>query len=111
MIKCRGSERSCSMPEPEKRTIEVRVFGSLSGIFEKKNLPVPFIMGLVEPITGTDLAKKLEIPRDAIEVIIVNGVVQALNYSIRPGDRVAFVPPRTPGPYRVLLGFIHKNKD
>lgn len=99
------------MPDSEKNTIEVRVFGNLTGIFEKKNLPFPFIMGLVKPITGADLAKKLEIPRDAIEVIIVNGVVQALNHSIQPGDRVAFVPPGTPGPYRVLLGFIHKNKD
>ena len=98
------------MPEPGKNTIEVRVFGGLTGIFEKKNRPIPFIMDLGEPITGIDLAKKMNIPRDAIEVIIVNGTVQALNHAIQPGDRVAFVPPGTPGPYRVLLGFIYKNK-
>jgi molybdopterin converting factor small subunit len=99
------------MPEPGKNTIEVRVFGSLTEIFEKKNRAIPFIMDLCEPILGSDLAGKLEIPRDTIEVIIVNGVVQALNHSIQPGDRVAFVPPGTPGPYRVLLGFIYKNKN
>jgi molybdopterin converting factor small subunit len=62
-------------------------------------------------MSGSDLAKQLEIPRDDIEIIIVNGVVQALSYSVQPGDRVAFVPPGTPGPYRVLLGFIYKNKE
>ena len=95
----------------EKKTIEVRVFGRLTEIFTKKNLPSPFILDLEKPIIGVDLAAKLEIPRNEIEVIIVNGVVQALSYSIQPGDRVAFVPPGTPGPYRVLLGFIYKNKD
>jgi len=99
------------MPEPDKKTIEVRVFGRLAGIFEKKQWSIPFIMDLENPIIGAELAKKLEIPRNEIEVIIVNGVVQALSYSVQPGDRVAFVPPGTPGPYRVLLGFIYKNKD
>jgi molybdopterin converting factor small subunit len=99
------------MPEPREKSIEVRVFGRLTELFEKRNRSIPFIMDIEEPITGADLAKKLEITRDAIEVIIVNGTVQALNHSIQPGDRVAFVPPGTPGPYRVLLGFIYKNKD
>jgi molybdopterin converting factor small subunit len=95
----------------EKKTIEVRVFGRLTEIFTQKNLPIPFLVDIEEPIIGADLARKLEIPRNEIEIIIVNGVVQALSYSIRPGDRVAFVPPGTPGPYRVLLGFIYKNKE
>jgi len=99
------------MLEPDKKTIEVRVFGRLTGIFENKHWPIPFIMDLENPIIGAELAKKLKIPRNEIEVIIVNGVVQALSYSVQPGDRVAFVPPGTPGPYRVLLGFIYKNKD
>ncbi len=99
------------MPTLERKTIEVRVFGRLAEIITKKNLPIPFTVDVEEPISGAELAKKLEIPRNEIEVIIVNGVVQALSHSIQPGDRVAFVPPGTPGPYRVLLGFIYKNKD
>jgi molybdopterin converting factor small subunit len=99
------------MPTIERKTIEVRAFGRLAEIVTKKNLPIPFIVDVEEPINGAELARKLEIPRNEIEVIIVNGVVQALSYSIQPGDRVAFVPPGTPGPYRVLLGFIYKNKD
>ena len=98
------------MPVPKIDTVEIRAFGSLMEIFQKKNRPIPFSFPLEEPVVGSDLAKKLDIPRDAIEVIIVNGAVQSLSYSVHPGDRVAFVPPGTPGPYRVLLGFIHKNK-
>jgi len=99
------------MPTIARKTIEVRVFGRLTEIVTKKNLPIPLILDLEKPIIGAELARKLEIPRNEIEVMIVNGVVQALSYSIQPGDRVAFVPPGTPGPYRVLLGFIYKNKD
>ena len=98
------------MSEPNGKTIEVRAFGRLAGFFEEKRWPAPLLLDLGEPITGAALAGKLEIPLDEIEVIIVNGFVQALDYSIQPGDRVAFVPWGTPGPYRVLLGFIYKNK-
>ena len=98
------------MPDSDAKTIEIRAFGRLAELFTEKDQPFPFILELKEPISGADLAKQLEISRDDIEIIIVNGVVQALSYSIHSGDRVAFVPPGTPGPYRVLLGFVHKNK-
>ncbi len=98
------------MSEPNGKTIEIRSFGRLSDIVQKKRLPTPLFLDLEEPITGNALAQKLEIPRDEIEVIIVNGVTQSLSYSIQPGDRVAFVPWGTPGPYRIFLGFIYKNK-
>jgi len=98
------------MPGSEKEATEVRVFGRLTDLFEKRNHPISFTMVLDTAITGSDLAMKLGIPSGEIEVIIVNGVVQALQYTIQPGDRVAFVPPGTPGPYRVLLGFINKKK-
>jgi hypothetical protein len=87
------------------KTIEVRAFGSLS-----TKWPIPLILDMREPITGTALAAKLEIPREEIEVIIVNGTAESLSHSIQPGDRVAFVPWGTPGPYRIFLGFIYKNK-
>ncbi len=99
------------MPERNRKTIEIRAFGHLAGMFRKKRRPAPLLLDFEEPITGAALAEKLEIPRGEIEVIIVNGFVQSLNYSIQPGDRVAFVPWGTPGPYRVLLGFIYKNKE
>jgi hypothetical protein len=98
------------MTDSAKKTLEVRAFGHLSGLFEKRGLSVPLLLDIDQPMTGTALAQKLEIPREEIEVIIVNGYTQSLSYSIQPGDRVAFVPWGTPGPYRIFLGFIYKNK-
>lgn len=95
----------------ENKKIEVRGFLHLNEMFKKKNWPTPLILDLDEPITGDKLAAKLEIPLDEIEVIFVNGFVQALDYIINPGDRVAFLPPGCPGPYRIALGFYGKNQD
>ena len=30
---------------------------------------------------------------------------------IYPGDRIAFLPPGCPGPYRIALGFYDKNQN
>jgi molybdopterin converting factor small subunit len=56
--------------------------------------------------TGHDLAEKLGLPTEKIEAVFRNGHIQRLDEKIYPGDRVAFVPPGTPGPYRVLLGMV-----
>jgi len=82
----------------------------LNKIFKEKNWPVPLILELSEPTTGTELAARLEIPLEEIEVVFVNGFVQALDYIIQPGDRIAFLPPGCPGPYRMALGFYSKNQ-
>jgi len=99
------------MPDRSVKTIEVRAFGCLSAIMDKKNRAVPFILDLREPITGSGLADKLEILREEIEVIMVNGKTESPGSSIQPGGRVAFVPWGTPGPSRLFLGFLSKNKN
>ncbi len=98
------------MAKPVRNKIEIRAFGRLSDLFRKRKRRDPLFLHIGEPVTGGELAWTLEIPHEEIEVIIVNGVTQSLSYSIRPGDRVAFVPWGTPGPYRIFLGFIFKNK-
>ncbi|SDK84447.1 MoaD/ThiS family protein [Natronincola ferrireducens] len=99
------------MSVENKKTIEVRGFLDLYGRFRKKNGSIPIIMELEKPITGAELAKKLEVSWEEIEVIFVNGFVQDLDHIIYPGDRVAFLPPGCPGPYRIALGFYGKNKN
>lgn len=91
------------------RRIEIRGFLQLDAYLRKKFGSMPFYLELEEPISGTDLAVRLEIPRKDIEVIFVNGFVQELDYIIHPGDRMAFLPPGCPGPYRIALGFYGKN--
>lgn len=55
-----------------------------------------------------DLFKRLKLEPEDIEVVFINGKVAPFNTIIQDNDRVALIPPGTPGPYRVMLGF--KNK-
>jgi molybdopterin converting factor small subunit len=96
--------------EQIKKTIEVRGFLHLYAFLKKTHGTIPLILELNSSASGRDLAEKLAIPVDEIEVIFVNGFVQALDYVIRPGDRVAFLPPGCPGPYRIAFGFYGKNQ-
>ncbi|VBB09610.1 mut7-c ubiquitin [Lucifera butyrica] len=98
------------MPEENGKFIEVRGFLQLNEIFRERNWPIPLRLELEKPTSGRELAKRLEIPETEIEIVFVNGVAQSVDYLIQPGDRVAFVPPGCPGPYRIVLGFYAKNR-
>ena len=52
---------------------------------------------------------ELHIPPKEIEAVFVNGSVKNIYDSVFPGDRVAFIPYGTPGPYRVFLGMAREN--
>ncbi len=56
-----------------------------------------------------DLIGLVELTLDEVEVIFINGKIGPLDTVLKENDRVALIPPGTPGPYRVLLGF--KNKE
>jgi molybdopterin converting factor small subunit len=92
--------------------IEIRGFLKLDAKLRKYfGTKPPYFMALEKAITGLELSHLLLIERDDIEVIFVNGFVQSVDYLISPGDRIAFLPPGCPGPYRVALGFYNKNQD
>ncbi len=95
----------------EKNTVEIRGFLHLDAFVRKVQGKMPLILALDTPTTGRELAKRLEISPDEIEVIFVNGFVQELDFVINPGDRMAFLPPGCPGPYRIALGFYGKNQQ
>ncbi|WP_347451918.1 MoaD/ThiS family protein [Acetoanaerobium noterae] len=97
--------------ENSSKTIELRGFLQLDAFLKKKFGTMPVFLEIDGPISGLELSKQLEIKRDDIEVIFVNGFVQQVDYIINPGDRVAFLPPGCPGPYRIALGFYGKNQD
>lgn len=88
-----------------KGTIEVRFFMFLAELCKERNWPTPMQMEIEDELTGLALLAKLEIPEERVEVLLVNGkTVWPSVAVIRPGDRVALLPPGTPGPYRVMLG-------
>lgn len=89
--------------------IELRVFMGLVEVFKTRKWPIPLIMNLEKELTGFELITRLDIPEKEVEIIFINGKVFLLaDAVIHVGDRVALVPPGTPGPYRVLLGFVKK---
>lgn len=93
------------MPE----TIELRAFMGLAGLFRERGWHIPLSVSVDEGLTGEELLARLDIPAESVEIIFINGKVYLpKDAAIRPGDRVALVPPGTPGPYRVLLGFVDK---
>lgn len=87
--------------------IELRGFMGLFTLFKKRNWSNPYFISLEKEVTGPELLGMLDIPKKDVEIIFINGkAFLPFDAIICPGDRVALVPPGTPGPYRVLLGFI-----
>ncbi len=85
--------------------IEVRVFMQLKQLFDARNRPFPYYFKLAKGCAAVELAKMLELPPDKIEAVFINGKAQPLAEGwVEPGDRVAFLPPGTPGPHRFLMG-------
>ncbi|WP_166512211.1 MoaD/ThiS family protein [Desulfallas thermosapovorans] len=86
--------------------VEVRGFSFLKEIFDQRGWPFPVQVPLDGNCTAEELARRMELPREKIEGVFINGLAGPLNRTVHPGDRVAFVPPGTPGPYRVILGLV-----
>ena len=88
-----------------KGTIEVRFFMFLAEFAKKRNWPSPLFVEIDSGMTGDALLAELEVSQKQVEALMVNGKVVGTSAArLQPGDRVALLPPGTPGPYRVLLG-------
>jgi len=93
-------------------TITVRIFGSLQACMDRQGLPYVFKREIVrEGMTAYDIACELRIPHEEIEGVFINGRVRNIYDLVFPGDRVAFFPRGTPGPYRVFLGIVRENVE
>ena len=91
----------------ESGVVTVRLFGFLRSFMKERGLPDRFNETVPpEGKSGLKMAGELGLPADKIEAVFINGLIQQLDAKICPGDRVAFVPSGTPGPYRVLLGMV-----
>ena len=58
-----------------------------------------------------ELILGLGLSSDEVEAVFINGKVSSKDTVLKDKDRVALIPPGTPGPYRVFLGFIRQNKN
>ncbi|MGD0641256.1 MAG: MoaD/ThiS family protein [Roseiarcus sp.] len=85
--------------------IEVRAFMRLSALFAARGWPNPRALAVENDITGSQLLTALGVAPEDVESLIVNRRAAPVESAIlRPGDRVALVPPGAPGPHRLLLG-------
>jgi molybdopterin converting factor small subunit len=92
---------------PGSGVVSIRLFGFLRSFMKEKGLPDRFDDTVPpEGKSGLEVAAELGLPAEKIEAVFINGLIRQLDEKIYPGDRVAFVPSGTPGPYRVLLGMV-----
>ena len=83
----------------------IRMFGLLHTLRTKQGLPtvVEMVIG-PEGRSAREIAMELQLPLDKIEAVFCNHLTYPIDHTIKPGDRVAFVPYGTPGPHRYCLG-------
>lgn len=87
------------------KTITFNAFSFLQKKLKKMNRP--FINAEIEISdneTALSLIEKMNLNENDIEGVFINGRIKPKETTLENGDRVAFLPPGTPGPYRVLLG-------
>lgn len=91
--------------------IDIVGFMDLSSLFRSRGWTSPHRLPLDAPMTGPELLALLDVPDEAVECFFVNhlaiGVERAV---VKPGDRVALVPPGVPGPHRYSLGIWRRPK-
>lgn len=68
-------------------------------------------MEIKEQETILELMHRIGLEQADVEAAFINGRVSPLSTRLKDGDRVALVPPGTPGPYRVLLGIREGKKE
>ncbi|MBF0229587.1 MAG: MoaD/ThiS family protein [Desulfamplus sp.] len=67
-------------------------------------------MELADNLTVNDLIRELKLMKQDVEGVFVNGKIASFDSILQDGDRVGLLPPGTPGPYRVMLGIVKKQK-
>ena len=92
-------------------TTTVRMFGALHDFRRGLGLePVAELEIPPEGRSALEVARELDLPLDKIEAVFINHRAQGLEETIRPGDRVAFIPTGVPGPHRFLLNIYGSGK-
>ena len=93
-------------------TILFNAFSFLQKKLKARDLPcINAPLDVAEGTTVEDLLAQMDLSPGDVEAVFVNGRVRPVDTVLTDGDRVALVPPGSPGPYRLLLGMVGKNKN
>lgn len=91
-------------------TISFNAFSFLQKKLTEQNRPFSqAALVIPDGTTTTGLLRIVGLEPEDVEAVFVNGKVQPPETPLHDGDRVAMVPPGTPGPYRVLLKIRKEN--
>ena len=95
-----------------RSSVHIHIFGALRSYMDKQYLPYTFHKKIGEKgRKAFDIAMELRIPLEEIEGVFLNGQVRNIYDQVVPGDRIAFFPQGTPGPYRLFLGMVRENRE
>ncbi|WP_331773802.1 MoaD/ThiS family protein [Sulfurospirillum sp. 1612] len=90
-------------------------FNAFSFLREKlKAQGIPYVnapMELPKGITPNQIIKNLNFKDEEVEAVFINGVVLPKDTILKEGDRLALLPPGTPGSYRLMLGIKQEEGD
>ncbi len=93
-----------------RHTVNIGLFGFLRRYMDEQGLPYALEREIArEGEAAFDIAMGLSIPPEKIEAVFCNGRAINIYDPVFPGDRLAFFPFGTPGPYRVFLGIAREN--
>jgi sulfur carrier protein ThiS len=85
--------------------ITFNAFNFLRKKLKEQNIPyVNAIMEFQSGFTPNDIIKQFGYKAEEIEAVFINGKVLPKDTILRNGDRLALLPPGTPGSYRLILG-------
>ena len=86
-------------------------FMDLASVFRARGWKSPHFIEVSGPIDGATLLRLVDVADEAVECLFINHKAIAVAEAvIRPGDRVALVPPGVPGPHRYSLGIWKRPK-
>ncbi len=91
--------------------ITFNAFSFLRKKLKEQNIPyVEAVMEFPDGCTPQNIIDKFGFEKDEVEAVFINRKVQSKDTMLKDGDRIALLPPGTPGSYRLILG-IKKAKE
>ncbi len=85
-------------------------FGQLYFKLKQRGInPINAKIEVEKGFTVKRLIASYHLGKEEVEASFVNGRVASFDTPLKEGDRIALIPPGTPGPYRYLLGLRKKN--
>lgn len=91
--------------------ITFNAFSFLRAKLKRNNINfIDATLQLPEGVTVKALVETIGLTVEEVEGGFVNNKIVPMDTVLLQGDRVALVPPGTPGPYRVMLGMVAMKK-